>query len=174
MFIGVKDGRAVGVQGDPDHPVNVGLLCPKGLVEHETIHADTRARFPLLRRERGLERVSWDEAIGTMASRFDDIQRKYGRDAVGIISTGQLTEEFPRGKLAQLGSARAATTGTTYACPGRLRLQAVVRQRRSSGHTGLERRRRAAHRREHRRQPSDSVAAPFRNRSPTLIVADRA
>jgi anaerobic selenocysteine-containing dehydrogenase len=118
MFIGVKDGRAVGVQGDPDHPVNIGLLCPKGLSEHETIHADTRARFPLLRRERGLERVSWDDAIGTMASRFGDIQRKYGRDAVGIISTGQLvTEEFyTLGKLAQLGLGTRNYDGNTTLC----------------------------------------------------------
>ncbi|HET9467934.1 MAG TPA: hypothetical protein VFO48_05965, partial [Vicinamibacterales bacterium] len=50
MFIGVKDGRAVSVRGNPDHPVNRGLLCPKGLAEHEMLHAATRARYPLLRR----------------------------------------------------------------------------------------------------------------------------
>ena len=33
MFIGVKDGRAVGVRGNPDHPVNAGVLCPKGTME---------------------------------------------------------------------------------------------------------------------------------------------
>ena len=49
MFIGVKDGRAVSVRGNPDHPVNRGLLCPKGLSEHHTIAADGRARQPLLR-----------------------------------------------------------------------------------------------------------------------------
>jgi anaerobic selenocysteine-containing dehydrogenase len=118
MFIGVKNGRAVGVQGDPDHPVNAGLLCPKGLAEHETIHADTRARHPLLRRDRGLERVTWDEAIGTMAVRFKDIQRRHGRDAVGIISTGQLvTEEFyTLGKLAQLGLGTRNYDGNTTLC----------------------------------------------------------
>jgi anaerobic selenocysteine-containing dehydrogenase len=118
MFIGVKNGRAVGVQGDPDHPVNAGLLCPKGLAEHETIHADTRARYPLLRRGRGLERVEWDEAIGTMAVRFRDIQHRHGRDSVGIISTGQLvTEEFyTLGKLAQLGLGTRNYDGNTTLC----------------------------------------------------------
>ena len=82
MFIGVKDGRAVSVRGNPDHPVNAGMLCPKGLCEHETIHADGRACYPLLRRDRRLQRVSWDDAIGTMATRFRDIQRKHGNDAV--------------------------------------------------------------------------------------------
>src|SRR5262245_45799716 len=37
MFIGVRDGRAVSVRGNPDHPVNRGMLCPKGLSEHHTI-----------------------------------------------------------------------------------------------------------------------------------------
>jgi len=50
LFIGVKDGRAVSIRGNPDHPVNRGALCPKGLAEHETIHAATRARHPMLRR----------------------------------------------------------------------------------------------------------------------------
>jgi len=118
MFIGVKDGRAVGVHGDYSHPVNAGALCPKGLAEHETIHADTRARYPLLRGNRGLERVSWDDAIGTMAGRFRAIQAAHGQDAVGIISTGQLvTEEFyTLGKLAQLGIGTRNYDGNTTLC----------------------------------------------------------
>src|SRR5207245_10994333 len=39
MFIGVKDGRAVSVRGNPDNAVNSGLLCPKGLSEHYTLEA---------------------------------------------------------------------------------------------------------------------------------------
>ena len=43
MFIGVKGNRAVSVRGNPDHPVNRGMLCPKGLSEHHTIDATNRA-----------------------------------------------------------------------------------------------------------------------------------
>ena len=112
MFIGVKDGRAVSVRGNPDHPVNNGTLCPKGLSEHETLHVSTRARYPLLRksarggavgvskRERGvdprhkdektaLERVRWEEAIDTLVRRFRDVREAYGPEAVGVVSTGQ-------------------------------------------------------------------------------------
>src|SRR5437899_11265144 len=42
MHIGVKDGRAVSVRGNADHPVNRGKLCPKGLAEHYTIAAAGR------------------------------------------------------------------------------------------------------------------------------------
>src|SRR3982751_2254741 len=92
MFIGVKDGRAVSVRGNPDHPVNRGLLCPKGLSEHHTIHAINRAEYPRLRptRNASRSRVTWDHALDAMASRFRQIQEKHGRESIGVISTGQL------------------------------------------------------------------------------------
>jgi len=118
MFIGVKDGRAVSVRGNPDHPVNRGMLCPKGLSEHHTINADNRAKHPLLRRGGAMQRVSWDDALTTMVSRFRDIQARHGRGAVGVISTGQLvTEEFyALGKLIQLGLGTSNYDGNTTLC----------------------------------------------------------
>jgi anaerobic selenocysteine-containing dehydrogenase len=118
MFIGVKDGRAVSVRGNPDHPVNRGMLCPKGLSEHHTIAADNRARYPLLRRHGGMERVGWSEALETMAGRFREVQERHGPGAVGVISTGQLvTEEFyALGKLVQLGLRTPNYDGNTTLC----------------------------------------------------------
>src|SRR6266853_1758 len=120
MFIGVKNGRAVGVRGNPDHPVNAGVLCPKGLSEHQTIHVATRARYPMFRpsRKSKFHRVGWTDALKTMATRFLDVQRRHGNDAVGIISTGQLvTEEFyALGKLAQLGLGTRNYDGNTTLC----------------------------------------------------------
>jgi assimilatory nitrate reductase catalytic subunit len=118
MFIGVKDGHAVAVRGNPDHPVNRGLLCPKGLSEHHTIAADNRARHPLLRRNGAMARVGWDEALATMGSRLRDVQRRFGPGAVGVISTGQLvTEEFyALGKLVQLGLGTSNYDGNTTLC----------------------------------------------------------
>src|SRR6187455_3217257 len=86
MFIGVKDGRAVSVRGNPDHPVNRGMLCPKGLSEHHTIAADGRARQPLLKSDGRRGRfapIGWPQALETMAARFRDVQARHGRDAVG-------------------------------------------------------------------------------------------
>ena len=95
MFIGVRDGRAVTVRGNPNHPVNEGMLCPKGLSEHHTIHAPNRARRPLMKRNGRFVPVSWHDALDTMASAFRSVQARCGNDAVGVISTGQLvTEEF--------------------------------------------------------------------------------
>ena len=134
MFVGVKQGRAVSVRGNPDHPVNRGMLCPKGLSEHHTIAADNRARYPLLRKHGALSRVGWDEALATMATTFREVQRRHGPGAVGVISTGQLvTEEFyALGKLVQLGLGTSNYDGNTTLCMS----TAVAGYKRSFGSDG--------------------------------------
>jgi anaerobic selenocysteine-containing dehydrogenase len=120
IYVGVRNGKAVSVRGIPDHSVNRGLLCPKGLSEHHTIHAMDRAEYPQLREQRNgaRVRVTWDHALETMASRFRSIQERYGRESIGVISTGQLvTEEFyALGKLVQLGIGTRHYDGNTTLC----------------------------------------------------------
>jgi anaerobic selenocysteine-containing dehydrogenase len=118
MFVGVKDGRAVSVRGNPDHPVNRGMLCPKGLSEHHTLDTANRARYPLLKTNGAFGRVSWTTALETMAATFRDVQARHGQDPVGVISTGQLvTEEFyTLGKLVQLGLGTRNYDGNTTLC----------------------------------------------------------
>ncbi len=121
MLIGTRDGKAVAARGNPDHPVNLGKLCPKGLSEHHVVGAPGRATTPMLRRGgRGtpLEPVSWDEALDTMVSRIGSLQEQYGRETLGVIGTGQLlTEEFyTLGKLVQLGFGTSNLDGNTTLC----------------------------------------------------------
>ncbi len=134
MFVGVKDGRAVSVRGNPDHRANFGTLCPKGLSEHYTLEAENRARYPLLRKNDEMVRVDWDEALATMAYEFKSVQQKYGPDAVGVLSTGQLvTEEFyTLGKLVQLGLGSKNFDGNTTLCMS----SAVSGYKRSFGSDG--------------------------------------
>src|SRR5881394_1685742 len=134
MFIGVKDGRAVSVRGNPTHPVNLGKLCPKGLSEHYTIGAPNRAKHPLLRRNGKLEHVSWDEALEVLVEKFRSTQGRYGANSLGVISTGQLvTEEFyTLGKLVQLGFGTNNYDGNTTLCMA----SAVSGYRRSFGSDG--------------------------------------
>jgi anaerobic selenocysteine-containing dehydrogenase len=118
MEIGVKEGRAVSSRALASHPVNRGKLCPKGLSEHYTIGADNRAKYPLLRKNGKLERVSWQEALSTMVDRFGNVQAKHGPESLGVLSTGQLvTEEFyTLGKLVQLGFGTSNYDGNTTLC----------------------------------------------------------
>ena len=118
MLIGVKDGKAVAARGNPDHPVNRGKLCPKGLSEHHVLDAPGRATQPLLRKNGKLEPVSWDEALETMIERIGMIQAKHGFGSLGVVGTGQLlTEEFyTLGKLVQLGFRTPNHDGNTTLC----------------------------------------------------------
>lgn len=134
MELGVRDGKVVSVRGNPNHPVNLGKLCPKGLAEHYVLDAKDRAKYPLLRRNDQLERVGWDEALDTMVDRFRAVQRKHGPGSVGVISTGQLlTEEFyALGKLVQLGFGTSNYDGNTTLCMS----TAVAGYKRSFGSDG--------------------------------------
>jgi len=134
MQLGVRGQAVVSVRGNPEHPVNRGKLCPKGLAEHYAISAEGRALYPLLRKDGALARVSWDHALATMAERFREVQQKYGNEAVGVISTGQLvTEEFyALGKLVQLGLGTRNYDGNTTLCMS----TAVAGYKRSFGSDG--------------------------------------
>jgi anaerobic selenocysteine-containing dehydrogenase len=120
MLLGVRDGVAVAVRGDPDHPVNEGRLCPKGLSEHHTIAADGRLLQPMVRADRAapLAPATWDDALGRLVGGFADIVAEHGPDSVAILSTGQLvTEEFyALGKLARLGLGVRHYDGNTTLC----------------------------------------------------------
>ncbi len=134
ILIGVKENRAVAVRGNPEHPVSRGKLCPKGLSEHHTLAAKSRAQYPLLRKNGKLARVSWDEALDTIVERFSEIQAKHGRESLGVLSTGQLvTEEFyTLGKLVQLGFGTRNYDGNTTLCMA----SAVSGYKRSFGSDG--------------------------------------
>ena len=121
MLVGTREGRPVAARGNPDHPVNRGKLCPKGLSEHHVLGAPGRATQPMLRKGgRGtpLVPVSWDEALTVMVERITSLQSEYGAETLGVIGTGQLlTEEFyTLGKLVQLGFRTRNYDGNTTLC----------------------------------------------------------
>jgi ferredoxin-nitrate reductase len=88
----------ISVEGDPEHPVNRGMLCSKGMNLHYTVNDQTdRLLHPMMRYHRSLPKVqvSWDAAIERMAAVFRSLIQRYGPDSVGIYASGQcLTEEY--------------------------------------------------------------------------------
>jgi assimilatory nitrate reductase catalytic subunit len=114
MLIGVRDGKAVAVKGDPDHPVNKGQLCPKGLSEHQTIAAAGRLTQPVVNGRA----ATWDAALDRVVDGFKEIIDRHGPESVAVLSTGQLvTEEFyALGKLVRLGMGLHHFDGNTTLC----------------------------------------------------------
>jgi formate dehydrogenase major subunit len=63
--------QVVHVEGDPDHPINRGTLCPKGSSLEQDIMNDRRLLKPQVRRPGGTEweDISWDQAINEIATK---------------------------------------------------------------------------------------------------------
>lgn len=63
--------QIVHVEGDPDHPINRGTLCPKGASLEQDILNDRRILKPQVRRPGGTEweDISWDQAILEIAQK---------------------------------------------------------------------------------------------------------
>lgn len=83
------DGRITEVVGDPDHPINHGLLCSKaGTPSIEQIYHPDRLNYPLMREgERGSgkwRRISWDEALDFAAGKMQSIKDKYGAESLAF------------------------------------------------------------------------------------------
>src|SRR5690606_11927061 len=88
----------VEVKGDPDHPVNKGMLCSKGMNLHYVANdVSDRINHPEMRWSKAhpRERVSWDDALKRASAVFSSLIKKYGPDSVGFYISGQcLTEEY--------------------------------------------------------------------------------
>ncbi|MEG0882387.1 MAG: molybdopterin-dependent oxidoreductase, partial [Janthinobacterium sp.] len=86
LLVTVTDGVATAVKGDPDHPTTAGVLCTKvSRFTERTYHAD-RLLTPLRRvgkkGEGKFERISWEEALQTIAARLKPIA---ARDPQAIL-----------------------------------------------------------------------------------------
>jgi formate dehydrogenase major subunit len=62
------------IEGDADHPTNLGTLCPKGAALKDFVHAPTRLQYPMVRRPGSdkFERISWNAALDRIARLMKD------------------------------------------------------------------------------------------------------
>lgn len=119
LNIHLKNARAVNLTPAADHPVNLGMACPKGWEALAPLSAPDRATTPLLRNATGkLEPVDWDTAMQVFTLRFKAIMDKHGAGAVAWLGTGQIcTEEMAfLGALAKFGMGWLHGDGNTRQC----------------------------------------------------------
>ena len=86
LAVTVEDGVAVKVEGAKDHPFTAGTLCTKVARYLERTYSKDRVLFPQRRTgpkgKGGFERISWDEALATIAEKFRAIESD---DPQGIL-----------------------------------------------------------------------------------------
>lgn len=84
----------VHVEGDPDHPINRGTLCPKGATLKADINNPLRLTVPKVRRPGSdhWEEISWDEAFTKIARHIKDTR---DRTFVAKNAKGQVVNRTP-------------------------------------------------------------------------------
>lgn len=86
MLVTVENGKAIKVEGAKDHPTTDGFLCTKVNRYLERTYSDQRVLYPMRRAgEKGkgiFTRISWDEALDTIAARFQAVADQHGPEAI--------------------------------------------------------------------------------------------
>ena len=116
VLITINDGRATKIEGDPEHPVTRGFLCAKVAKYLDRVYSPQRVLYPMRRvgpkgppaqsspKRSGaspasaltstattsppFERISWDQALDEIVSRFRAIIAQYGPEAILPYSYG--------------------------------------------------------------------------------------
>lgn len=95
----VRDGKILKVEGDPAHPRSRGMICPKGIGYLQLVHHPDRLTHPLKRAgEKGegkWQRISWDEALDSIAGRLNEAREKFGPESVVTTCGGNPRRSMP-------------------------------------------------------------------------------
>ena len=131
MLAQVQDGRLLGVRGNPDHPVTRGYLCCKVTHYEERVYGADRVLYPYRRvgakGEGRFERISWDEALETIVTRWQEVIARYRAEAIlpysyagtmGIVNMsacdGRLWNRMGCSRLLRTICSTAAEAGYDY------------------------------------------------------------
>ena len=80
----VKDGKVIKVEGDPESPISHGTLCSKGLAITQLAYHPDRVLYTMRKTQRDWKRISWDEALDTVAEKFKDVIKEYGPESIVV------------------------------------------------------------------------------------------
>ncbi|MGD2186526.1 MAG: molybdopterin-dependent oxidoreductase [Desulfobacterales bacterium] len=115
-LIYIKDGVAKKIAGDPGCPINHGTLCSKGLASAQLAYHPDRLTYPVKRigaKASGKwERISWDEALDSIAERILDYKDKFGAESIVMgYGTGRENEAAIYRFANLLGTPNVLTAG---------------------------------------------------------------
>lgn len=121
----VKDGKLVKVEGDPEHPITQGRLCPRCLALKEMVYHEDRILHPLVRdrADRGKDawrETTWDAALDLIEENVNRIKEDYGPESIVVMQgTGREADSYAFGfGYSVLGTPNALFTMSGYSCYG--------------------------------------------------------
>lgn len=119
VLVTVEDGKGKKLRGNPEHPVTRGFLCAKVTQYLEREYHPERLLYPMKRvgakGEGRFARVSWDEALDTIAANLRRVADTYGPESVlpfsyagtmGILNNAGMDRRF----FHRLGASRLDRT----------------------------------------------------------------
>jgi molybdopterin-containing oxidoreductase family iron-sulfur binding subunit len=106
ILVKAREGRAIKIEGNPEHPVNAGGLCARGHAALQGLYDPDRLKTPMIREGTTWKPISWDEALSRIAMEL--AQSKAGGKQMALI-TGHET-----GSMASLAADVAAAAGGTH------------------------------------------------------------
>ncbi len=80
----VKDGKVIKVEGDPQSPISYGTLCSKGLAVTQMAYHPDRIIHPMKKANGKWNRITWDEALDTVTTKFKKVMNEYGPESIVI------------------------------------------------------------------------------------------
>ncbi len=119
LDVTVEEGRVVALDGSHVNPLTQGFICAKVRSFADHVYAPERILHPAVRRGRKgegtFERVSWDDALGLVAEKINDVRRERGGEAILPFSyggsNGFLSQDTTDARLfRRLGASRLART----------------------------------------------------------------
>lgn len=118
VLVTVEDGVITHIEGNPESPTQ-GTMCAKGLASIQHVDNPYRLKYPLKRMgkkgEGKWQRISWDEALDTVAEKIKDSIDKYGPTSVAISQgTGRGCNRYTHRLARSIGTANTITPG--YVC----------------------------------------------------------
>jgi anaerobic selenocysteine-containing dehydrogenase len=116
VLVHVKDGEVEKIEGDPESPISHGSLCSKGLAFKQLVYHPDRVIYPQKRvGKRGegkWQRITWDEALDTIANKYKQIIKESGPESIVLgQGTGRDYEAFLYRFANLLGTPNVLTAG---------------------------------------------------------------
>jgi len=74
----------IGIEGNPEFPLNKGQICPKGKNYLDLQYHKDRLRHPLKKKKGSWEKITWDEALDIIAEKVTAISSAYGSESLSL------------------------------------------------------------------------------------------
>ncbi|MEE9169357.1 MAG: molybdopterin-dependent oxidoreductase, partial [bacterium] len=119
LDVEITENKITRIGASDLNPTTQGFICTKVSRFAERVYSPDRLLYPMKRvGEKGtgkFERISWDEAVGTICERFNEIKEEWGGEAILPYSYGGSNallgqDTSDRAFFAKLGASRLART----------------------------------------------------------------